>query len=181
MKVLALFVVLVVLIPMVGAEEITTISGFQVEGLCVNSTHLNKTIPLYIDGDLTELTTGPTFCPFGCVENATQYGDDCRDRDPFKTGMAGAFLLVVSIIFLIMAKLSAKPIDVLFSFMALFTLIASLLVGSLVTVTHYPEISSLFDTVYFVSILTIMPVFVWFVFTIFRDVLVPLGKGGKKR
>lgn len=161
-KALLLGLLLVLIVPQVQAQEqIVSITGFPLVGTCVNNVTLTKTITLNISNEIIEITQENVTCPFGCVENISQFGDECRDHDPTKAGYTGFFLLGFAVFFLAMAKTSKHPMTILFTFIALFAVISSVWVTSQITETHFPQVSSIVDVFYLIAIFSTMIALGW--------------------
>jgi len=54
--------------------------GMPMMGECINSSYLRVYTSINLSGAITEIEQSNIYCPFGCNENADQYGADCIDR-----------------------------------------------------------------------------------------------------
>ncbi len=174
-------ILMVMIVPTVKADVYASV---PLQGICLTNTTLVKSINYTEDGVMwTPFSTENITCPFGCVDNATTYGAACADNDPIKAGFSGVLMMGFAVFMIIMAKITTKPINTMFIFIALFTIVSSIWMGSLITSVYYPGISSLFITLYNISIISLSVVFVYLFYEIFVDaynyVTSKTGKKGK--
>lgn len=54
--------------------------GLPLMGNCTSTTTLEKFTTINVSGTDMRISVDEVNCPYGCVENATIYGDDCMDR-----------------------------------------------------------------------------------------------------
>ena len=54
--------------------------GLPLMGNCTDANTLHKYTTVNISGVDTTIEVNSINCPYGCIENATIYGDDCMDR-----------------------------------------------------------------------------------------------------
>ena len=49
-------------------------------GTCTNESYIEYHQNINISGVPSDVVIAPTYCPFGCLTNVGQYGDDCMDN-----------------------------------------------------------------------------------------------------
>jgi hypothetical protein len=84
-------ILLAVSLPSAKAQNIPIV------GECINATYLRTYIAANVSGSGVPVEFPSTYCPYGCVKNAGQYGDDCGI--PYRTtNMTYEFYILLSII-----------------------------------------------------------------------------------
>jgi len=158
-----------------NAQEIPMI------GNCTDS----DTLVLYQNIETSDgwenITTDPFHCPYGCIENASQYGDDCKLSQIEKEDAGWGFIAVIgiSIIAFLMFYLALKiendrhePIKVLFMFIGLFLLVVDLeFIRRTLENVGQDIMAGQVATIYGVFLTLMIFVVAYFIIMFFRDVL----------
>ena len=73
-------------------------------GNCTDSNTLVLYQKIETSDGWENITTDPIYCPYGCIENASQYGDACKMQEIERedNGMASAGLIALAILMAIM-------------------------------------------------------------------------------
>lgn len=83
-----------------GLAIATQGQGLPLLGKCIDSVTLRSYTTINVSGTDIEIEVDNVPCPYGCVVNASQYGDDCADRPINNVGFNMA-IWVIGVIFAI--------------------------------------------------------------------------------
>ena len=91
--------------------------GIPITGTCINSSYLSVSSNITVSGSAIPISSTTIYCPYGCVANQGQYGDDCQmSPSDYASANVNAYLPIIvgitAIIFLFaFLAMKFKPLD----------------------------------------------------------------------
>ena len=112
MKSIFLFLAILAIFPgsVMAQDSLATIQGLPVQSICLNDSYIQSYLSFDFDGVTHEINVSSTYCPHGCVINASTFGDSCYQAQPWAFPIPAAIFTALAFLFFLLFSKADKSI-----------------------------------------------------------------------